>query len=347
MPPRLSLTTAATSVSRQALSLQTAAASTRLYASIAPAKGDVGGAIPSSVLYEESLLPTSHRRPEFRKSQLLRQYTSLLRTSPLTLFFQHNNLQAKEWIGIRRELAYALNKVDETKLATATALHDTTTTNDNDSNKSPAPHPNFIPLTPLIRLQTVRNGIFEPALRILDYYRPEQVQDGSPAHDLSTAAYQQTNRMRGKHILTPLFLGPVAVLTFPCVSPDHLKAALSILSPQRGVCPAPKRRLRPTYYDPAVQVGLKKLSLLAARVDGKVLDDAQTQWVTTIEGGMDGLRSQLVATLQGASMGLATTLEGATKSLYVTMESRRLDLDEQINGKPNQETADGETPENQ
>lgn len=263
------------------------------------------------------------------------------------MFFQHNNLQAQEWIGIRRELAYALGKVDEEKIATMVAPQDDSSSS---SSGSPSTPPTFTPLAPLIRIQTVRNGIFEPALRICDHFDPAQVHDGSPTHDLSTAAYEQARQMRGKHVLTPLFLGPVAALTFPSVRPEYLKAALSILSPQRGVTPAPTRRARPTFYDPAVQFGLQKLSLLAARVDGRVLDDVETKWITSIEGGLDGLRSQLIATLQGSSMGLTTALEGAANSLYVTVESRRLDLDEQINGKPDQETnqeASPETPDGQ
>merc|ERR1711939_1037586 len=64
-----------------------------------------------------STQPPSYKPPEFRKSQLLRQYASLLRSTPLMLLFQHNNLKSMEWVGIRRELAKALQKVDEARVA--------------------------------------------------------------------------------------------------------------------------------------------------------------------------------------------------------------------------------------
>ncbi|KAK6724421.1 hypothetical protein SNK04_003253 [Fusarium graminearum] len=48
--------------------------------------------------------PPSARPVETRKSQLIRTYTSLLRTTPLILFFQHSNLTAVEWAAVRREL---------------------------------------------------------------------------------------------------------------------------------------------------------------------------------------------------------------------------------------------------
>ena len=125
----------------------------------------------------------------------------------------------------------------------------------------------------------------------------------------------------------------MAILTLPSVSPAHVKAALSILSPSKEI-PAPKRKAAPGYYEPTVQTGLKKLMFLGARVEGKVFDMEGTQWVGSIEGGLTGLRAQLVAMLQGVGAGLTNTLESAGKSLYVTVEGRRGMLeDEQKEGK--------------
>jgi hypothetical protein len=77
---------------------------------------------------------------------------------------------------------------------------------------------------------------------------------------------------------------------------------------------------------------LKKLMLLGARIEGRVFDLEGTRWVGGIDGGMDGLRSQLVQMLEGFGAGLASTLESAGRSLYFTMEGRRNMLEEE--GKP-------------
>lgn len=79
------------------------------------------------------------------------------------------------------------------------------------------------------------------------------------------------------------------------------------------------------------------MMLLGARVEGKVFDTEGTKWVGGIEGGIDGLRSQLVAMLQGVSVSLTGALEGASKSLYFTVEGRRMDMEEKE--KPAEEKA--------
>ncbi|KAL1958626.1 hypothetical protein VTO42DRAFT_4223 [Malbranchea cinnamomea] len=272
--------------------------------------------------------PPSHRRPEFRKSQLHRQYTSMLRTMPLILLFQHNNLRSTEWASIRRELALALRKVDQENAA---------------AGRTDVP-----PLADVIKLQIVQTHIFEAAVRVVDYFRPEQllqqqeipdsVDSASPivsrddprlTHDLSRTAYQAVRHMRKRHDLSTLLVGPIAILAFPSVSPQHLKAALSILAPQPPDFPPPTRRANPGYHEFATQAGLQKLMLLGARVEGKVFDDEGTRWVGKIEGGLSGLRAQLVAMLQGVGASLTSTLEAAGKSLYLTMESRRSAMEEE------------------
>ncbi|KAI2732847.1 hypothetical protein DTO013F2_10561 [Penicillium roqueforti] len=102
--------------------------------------------------------PPSHRNPEYRRSQLLRSYTSLLRTSPLIVLFQHNNLKSMEWAAIRRELTLALQKVDE-KIAA-------------EGRTAPA-------LAPYIKIQTIQTSIFEAALRIVEYFRPSEASLGA------------------------------------------------------------------------------------------------------------------------------------------------------------------------
>ncbi|KAL1988239.1 hypothetical protein VTN96DRAFT_214 [Rasamsonia emersonii] len=277
--------------------------------------------------------PPSHRRPEERRSQLLRQYTSLIRTSPLMVLFQHNNLQSIEWVAIRRELSLALQKVDE-QLAS-------------EGRRLP-------PLAPHIKLQIIQTRIFEVALRIVEYFRPDKEEleakrrtaeqtseipsrfdprdDPTLTHDLSRAVHDAVMYKKGKHELSTLLVGPIAVLSFPNVSPEHLKAALSVLAPKATGFPVPSRKTNPGWHEQTVQDGLQKLMLLAARVDGKVFDLDETKWVGSIEGGIDGLRAQLVAALQSISASVTSTLEGASKSLYLTLESRRSVLEEEQKG---------------
>ncbi|KAJ9653428.1 hypothetical protein H2198_007376 [Neophaeococcomyces mojaviensis] len=268
--------------------------------------------------------PPSHRDPKYRKSQLLRSYVSLLQTTPLIILFQHNNLKALEWASIRRELAIALQKVDDGLSAQRAETH--------------------TPLSDAIKLTVLRANIFEPALRITEYYKPSltnalvpaEVQgledeklDPTLTHALSRAAHTISQQYHGQHPLSPLLAGPIAALTFPTVSPQHLKAALSILAPQPPAFPAPTRRANPGYHQPAVQDGLKKLILLGARIDGEIFDQEGIRWVGSIEGGIDGLRAQLVAMLQGFGAGITTTLETASRSLWFTVEGRRRMLEEE------------------
>jgi len=244
------------------------------------------------------------------------------------LLFQHNNLKATEWAAIRRELNTAVRKVSsESTSSTVTG-----------SDPADA-----------IRLTTIQTGIFAAALRVVEFYDPasQSPQQAAPSsndltHRLSAAAHDAT-RPRSvftsertsykKHTtqLHTLLSGPIAVLTFPAVTPAHLAAAIKILAPTQGASskfPAPRRKAAPGYYENATQMGLQKLLLLGARVEGKVMDGEGLRWVGGIEGGIDGLRSQLVHLLQSVGMGVTGALEGASRSLYVTMEGRRMDMEE-------------------
>lgn len=259
------------------------------------------------------------------------------------LVFQHNNLKATEWAGIRRELVAALNKVDE-ELAR----------NGNQEFASIG-----------AKFQVVQTGIFASALRVVEFWNPNfdldppvrhptdpQTVSSAPVtdakgsgkedilqHGLSKMAHHisKKNSKSMKHGLEPLLSGPIALLTLPTVSPQHLKAALSILAPSSDF-PAPKRRARPSYHEPAVQNGLQKLMLLGARIEGKAFDLEGAKWVGSIDGGLEGLRAQMVAMLQGTGAAITNSLEAATKSLYLTVEGRRMMLEDQekesAGGKP-------------
>ncbi|EFR03734.1 hypothetical protein MGYG_06732 [Nannizzia gypsea CBS 118893] len=297
----------------------------RSMASVAPAA-------TATSMSSEALQPLSHRRPEYRKSQLHRQYASILRTMPLIIYFQHNNLQSTEWANIRRELIKALRKVDEKNAAIGSS--------------EPA-------IADSIKLQIIQTSIYEAAMRVVDFYRPDAAavggqgpildkEDPRLTHDLSYSAYRAVLPKRGQHDFSTLLVGPIATLSFPSVSPDHLRAAFSILAPtgKNGLFPPPARKANPGLYDLTTQSGLQKLMLLGARVEGKVFDADETKWVGSIEGGLGGLRAQLVGMLQGVSSGLARTLESAGNNLYLTLESRRSVLEEEQNGGKKEEQAE-------
>ncbi|MCJ1308105.1 hypothetical protein MMC25_001757 [Agyrium rufum] len=307
--------------------------------------------------------PPSHRPPEARKSQLHRQYTSILRSSPLILLFQHNNLKSPEWTAIRRELSIALRKVDASM----------PTANESDG------------LADGIKLQIIQSGVFGAALRVVEHFGAEgatqrasaernqpttssdpriqssatdipNVSSASPddhtfTHSLSRTAWLAAQRARSEKertrlVLEPLLAGPLALATFPAVSTAHLKVLLSYLAPAAPQFPAPRRKETPGYYDPAVQSGLQKLLLLGARVEGSVFDVDGTRWVGGIQGGMEGLRAQLLHLLQSAGAGVTGVLEGAGKSLYFTVEGRRMDMEEKEGGKTSEtaETEDKKEP---
>lgn len=237
-------------------------------------------------------------------------------------------------MGIRRELTNALRKVD--------ADH----AKDGNNEQIGAD----------TKIQVVQTGIFASALRVVEFWDPNFEPESSTVHPtdprtatstpiedtkgdksdptfthgLSAQAWMIATRKHRKlkHGLEPLLSGPLALLTLPSVSPQHLKAALSILSPSKDF-PAPRRRVNPGYHEPAVQNGVQKLMLLAARVEGKVFDMEGARWVGGIEGGIDGLRGQIVAMLRGIGAGITNTLEAASRSLYVTVEGRRGMLEEQ------------------
>lgn len=102
--------------------------------------------------------------------------------------------------------------------------------------------------------------------------------------------------------------------------------------------PAPTRKANPGWHESSVQSGLQKLLLLGARLEGKVFDVDEVKWVGGIEGGLDGLRAQLVQMLQSIGAGVTNTLESAAKNLYFTIEGRRTMLEDE--GKTTEEEKD-------
>jgi len=235
------------------------------------------------------------------------------------LFFQHNNLTAVEWAAVRRELRAALAEVPP-----------------------PAPGPDGtvpVDITKGVEFQVLRTRMFNVAYKIVDFFDPKAQVDKSNAytHDLSKTAY---DAIRSATIdesstygqINPLLVGPIAAVTFPAVSPAHLAAALKVLAPSPPAFPAPSRKKYPGYHDPVAQSGFHKLILVGGRIENKAFDFEGVKWVGGIEGGLDGLRAQLVSLLQNAGLGLTTALEGHSKGLWLALEGRRTQLEEEANG---------------
>ncbi|KAL2164728.1 hypothetical protein VTH06DRAFT_23 [Thermothelomyces fergusii] len=299
---------------------------TRQYAT-APAAKTSSFKLPDD--YVPPTKPPTARPPDTRKSQLLRSYTSLLRSTPLILIFQHNNLTAVEWAAVRRELRIALANVS------ARGAEDD-------------------PIASKAQLQVIRTRIFGVALKIVEFYDPSKVPPTTVStltgekvpvvynHDLSEAAFRAVKEItRGDKPLpensvyaqlAPLLTGPLAIFTLPAVSPAHLAAALGVLCPNPPAFPPPSKKKFPGYYDATAQNGLQKLLLIGGRIEDRVFDLEGINWVGGIESGVDGLRAQLVHLLQSAGLGLTSTLEGAGKSVWLTLESRRSVLEEQQKG---------------
>lgn len=250
---------------------------------------------------------------------MIRTYTSLLRSTPLILFFQHSNLTAVEWAAVRRELKKVLEAVP------------------------PSAALGGLDITSRVKMEVIRTNMMNVALKIVEFYNPEaaaasastrRTSRGPVIHDLSEAAYRSTQDLEipadsAYAQIEPLMVGPLAALIIPAVSPQHLAAALSVLSPVPGKFPAPKKSKAPGFHDPICQNGLSKLLLVGGRVEGQIFDHAGVNWVGGIEGGLDGLRAQLVHVLQSAGLGLTSALEGGSKSLWLTLESRKSQMEEE------------------
>ncbi|KAF8542716.1 hypothetical protein BDD12DRAFT_823735 [Trichophaea hybrida] len=267
--------------------------------------------IPSSPVTDHApTQPPSHRAPDARKTQLHRTYLSILRSTPLMLVFQHNNLRAVEWSALRREVAMALNKIMPA--------------GEND------------PIANLTKVTIVRGAVFSTAMRVAEFYDP----NGGKQHGTSKEAYEMTKK-RKKHPLAPLLSGPVGIVTFPTVSPPHLKAVVDIMFPEGRAMKG---------LDPLAVVGLQKLVLLAARVDGhvasgdlgsgRVLEESLVRWVAALPG-FEALRGQLVGMLQSVGgADLVRSLEAIPISAVRTIDAHRKVLSGELEG----EKPEGETP---
>ncbi|RPA79549.1 hypothetical protein BJ508DRAFT_363146 [Ascobolus immersus RN42] len=252
--------------------------------------------------------PPSHKSPTSRKTYLHRLYLSLLRSSPLTLIVQHNNLRATEWAAIRRELKTHLNK--------------------------------SIPAAPgapkagdAVDITIVHSGILGSALRVIDAEAagalPADLRTGSSS---TRAVYDATLGMKDQAELRSVLSGPLALITFREVDGQILTKLLEMMFPVSGKF---KKGM-----DPACTSGLNKLLMLAGRCDGRILDQKGVRWVSGLPG-LEGLRGELIAILRKVGGGdIAQALGGIPIGLARMVDARRKMLEDPELGKEKAE----ETP---
>ncbi|KAI5801473.1 hypothetical protein DFH27DRAFT_467410, partial [Peziza echinospora] len=249
--------------------------------------------------------PPSTKAPTSRKTYLHRTYLSLLRSSPLTIIFQHNAVRAAEWAAIRRELNSLLTSID-------------------------ASLPEKQPLASYIKITTTHVGILGPAVRVADSVSP----DGTFwPHGTSVEASTVAKKSKRKHPLTPLLSGPLAVVTFPVLSPKHILVVMDMMFPVKRA-PAKKS------FDPVATVGLNKLLFLGARVQerplgmGTAMEDTGVRWLAGLNS-VEEMRGEIVALLQTVGGGeIVRNLESVAIGLGRTVEGRRLMLEEEAGGGP-------------
>ena len=238
--------------------------------------------------------PPSYRAAEARKTQLQRTYLSIIRSAPLMLVFQHNNLRSVEWSALRREVALALAKVvpagDDDAVASGTRLH------------------------------VVRGALFSQAMRVAERYDAR----GGQQHGTSREANDGAKKKKHKHRMAALLSGHIGLVTFPAVSPPHIRAVANIMFPDGRTAKG---------LDPLAVAGLQKLVLLAARVDGHVasgslaggrlIDASTVRWAGELPGFVP-LRGQLAGMLQNASgADLVRALEALPVSTLRTLDAHR------------------------
>ncbi|KAK6539692.1 hypothetical protein TWF694_009896 [Orbilia ellipsospora] len=252
--------------------------------------------------------PPSHRPFDSRQNLLHRTYLSLLRATPLLVFFQHNNLKGNELVAIRRDLRNVMANVDAQIAA---------------SQPPPEPAedgtlpPKTRPIGNHVKMTIVNTELLSAALRVAEYL-PKDFNKGSSS---GPEAYRLTMGYKKVHPLEPFLVGPVGLVQFPTISPPHLLAVLNLLFPEKATF---KKGT-----DPAFISGVSKLLLLGAKIDkigGRTIDTAALRYITSL-GDITTLRGQLLGIMQSAGAGLVATLQSPSKGLWVMMEGRRKMLD--------------------
>ncbi len=167
------------------------------------------GAFALPADYVPPTQPPSAKKPEFRKSQLLRAYTSLLRSTPLLLIFQHNNLTSVEWMAVRRELRAALDKVPAQGAETAP-----------------------VDIAANIRMNVTQSRIFGVALKIVEFFDRASVDVARGKkrvydHDLSEAAFKSMKAVDSAEVPRGLYLRAAQAATGRASGSAHVSRGVT------------------------------------------------------------------------------------------------------------------------
>lgn len=140
-------------------------------------------------------------------------------------------------------------------------------------------------------LTVTRSKLFNVALRGLEHEDP---------------ASKDANRLysKKKHPLSGLFTGPTAVVSIPEINPKMVEDIVKVLDKTKD-----------------------KLILLGGQIDGSVLTRDGVDKFKSLPS-IEQLRAELagVLTMLGGA-GLVQTLESSSKMLYLTLESRKKDME--------------------
>ncbi|KAH8154789.1 uncharacterized protein LAJ45_01320 [Morchella importuna] len=275
----------------------------RTYASIAHAP-----AAAPPIARRAATQPESHKAASTRKTQLHRTYLSLIRSSPLLIIFQHNNLRAVEWSALRRELKNALTKLDAAS-------------------------------APLTTINLVRPALFSSVLRVAEGFDKEHRFDNGLA-GTSKEAYKSTLHLKETLDLHPLLTANVATLSMPVVAPAQLKLILELMFPEKRS----KKGLDPlalSGLQKLVLLGARVDGHVAGgRIgEGRVLDGDQLRALSQLKS-VEEMRGELAAILQSVGGGeLVRSLGSVGLTLTRTVDGRRKMLEEGASdGKPVEET---------
>ena len=217
------------------------------------------------------------------------------------VLFQHNNLKSMEWAAIRRELTKALQKVDE-KIAA-----------EGRTSQALAPH---------IKVQTVQTSIFEVALRIVEYFRPNEAAQASGQKVLAFFPGWDPRTWEIRHMLIALKTlapspdSPVAA-TYNSIAPfklgPHNIKYRVVPDPER--CPAYELPAQNTARESRDFRALADQSTLAGQLDRIVMlpaqagiDDLADAWYGCVRQVVEGDRDPRTA-LNAATDRARRTLE--------------------------------------
>ncbi|ODQ65862.1 mitochondrial ribosomal protein of the large subunit [Nadsonia fulvescens var. elongata DSM 6958] len=151
-------------------------------------------------------------------------------------------------------------------------------------------------LAPLgVTLSIVKSSLFKVALRGEGHTDPA-----------SKSANEEFKKVT--HPLSPLLVGPTAIISVPEMNPETVKKVTAIIERSKD-----------------------RLVLMGARVESEVMTKAQIDQFKNLPT-LDALRSQLVGVLSilgGA--GLVQTLESVGQNLFLTLQSRAKDMEPKEN----------------